>query len=320
MQQQKRLLHLKIIYEKKLFYCVFIILATSILLLSCRKDGNSDNGKSSQDKSSAQTWLKENGGIYNKETISVLSPNKNIEKGYLNWDKLQTYTSDSNNYIEIPFYFENVGPILKGNDSLKGISFTLVLRKNKDSSYTGAIRNTVYGSSITIFPSGKRSIRTIESYQLLDGTPASFWYQSGNNTFTEGKPLSKGELKTYLLSIKNQEITSGGGKNSELMLAPSGGDNCETIKTTIYSAECTVIGNPEKSGQYDCIAMPTTTSYLICNTNIISGTPIDGTTGGGATAGSGNGSTTSWPISPNQFDLSSIDDHIPSVICTKSIN
>ncbi|WP_447641030.1 MULTISPECIES: hypothetical protein [Chitinophagaceae] len=83
-----------------------------------------------------------------------------------------------------------------------------------------------------------------------------------------------------------------------MMAPPPSDDDCTTLGSLTYEIECTVIGNPETSGQYDCITVPVLTTYLICST----GTTVT-TTGGGSSGtasgptggGSGGGS---WPPPP----------------------
>ncbi|WP_447641031.1 MULTISPECIES: hypothetical protein [Chitinophagaceae] len=176
---------------RKLIYWVVLLVFSALILWlpACRKESKY-NPDLSEQVSAIQNWLHKYGGAYSNESIRVRSPDGNTIEGRLDWDKANQYIYDGLTYMDAPFIFNDGQTILSGMDK-SSVSFTLVVRWNASGNYEGAVRSTIHGNTVSDRSTGEKDIRTTQSYQLFNGTSATFWYENANSTFVEGKKITE---------------------------------------------------------------------------------------------------------------------------------
>ncbi|MFT4203569.1 MAG: hypothetical protein QM610_06595 [Chitinophagaceae bacterium] len=294
-----------------------VAMAVTLLFwtVSCRKDTSADYAPD-QEQLAVREWLHANGGTYKNESISVLSPNKSIEKGRLDWGASTKFSYQGREYMEVPFLFSGKS-MLEGNDSLAGVSFSLVVRRDSLGSYEGAVRTTVKDNKVSDVATGDKVARTTQSYQLLNGERATFWYGGAGSSFSQGRRITQEQARVYALHVLNSHGASGGGSGKgTLMMAPVPGSDCYSISTTTWEAECTVIGDPETSGQYDCTDIPVTNVYLICNSTDEGGS---GGSDGSTNESGGSSDGGSWPPDDDDKEENIVKDSLANYPCAQDV-
>lgn len=152
-----------------------ISLLMALILGACsRQNDFPQKANSSVLTENLHKWLHANGGIYSQESIKIRMVSGEEVTGKLDWNQLSEFIYKGKDYVSIPFIFGKYGMVLPGNDQVAPARFDLVIRKNEQDKFSGAVRTTMFGAKLKD-GNGPRGRRIMQSYSLLSGQQATIW-------------------------------------------------------------------------------------------------------------------------------------------------
>lgn len=281
-------------FNQKLRFTLSFILLFA-LYISCNKNDISKQSiNETQLKNEVRDWVHEYGESYKTEKIHVLSSDKSIVEGSLDWDDASSYIYNGRQYLDVPFSFDGEHSI-SGNDStISEMSYDLVVRKDSlNQSYEGSIRTTTKSVVEDIY-GNNRDIKELQSFQNIDGSLSTIYLNNDKNSTVLAQRLyiSKEAIAQlrYIRTLKlnDKSVASSKYKSGGLMLTQKPGDvlqDCNTYSSTTNVTHCY---GPDAS--VTCYSQPETSYVTICG-----GDTYTGTSGGGGSSGGGGGTNQTWP-------------------------
>jgi len=266
---------------------VFLLFTISLMMWACQK--TEFNAVQRTTAMQAQAWLAQNGGAYKSGTMRAQLRDSSFVTGKLDWSNTNSFTTNGQNYVSVPFVFEKVGTNIPMDNWGAYTQYKIVFREKGDS-LEAALQQTLASATLTNTNTNTngRDIATLQTYYTLSGAVINSYIRKISEQ-TKSVAISPAVSGTtvYGKSLPAPSMNMGGGSGtlaiSTAALEPSGG--CTTY---MYNYEEAGESYSLPDGTVGVTAIVVPAWETVCDQPpSVTTTPTPSGAGGGGTAANG---------------------------------